>query len=304
VPERATASEREEPTPPASRAFWSGTVSFGLVSIPVGLFPANRSGLTLRMLASDGTPVARRYACSVENRLLEPDEIVRGYEVRKGRYVVVTDEELDALEPRRSRDIDLRQFVRADELDPLYFERAYYLAPAGQSTKAYTLLAAVMQDTGRAGIATFVMRGKEYLVAIMAEDGILRAVTLRFHDEVRKPADVDLEDAPKRNPLRVKRFAQAIAKLGKGRFDPRELGDTYAARVAELAAKKRARGQDVVEAVEVGEEEDDRDLVEALRSALRPGSRRTGAAKRPAARRRKTAGTRAKRGRGQKRRAG
>src|SRR5262249_8916646 len=177
VPERGTAeSERDETTAPAGRAFWSGTVTFGLVSIPVALFSANRSGRpSLRMLAPDGTPVARRYACSRDDRLLDADDIVRGYEIRKGKYVVVADDELEALEPRKSRDIDMRQFVDADELDPAYFERAYYLAPAGQSTKAYTLLAKMMERTGRAGIATFVMRGREYLVAILADAGLLRA---------------------------------------------------------------------------------------------------------------------------------
>src|SRR5262249_58146083 len=146
---------------PAGRAFWSGTVTFGLVSIPVALFSANRSGRpSLRMLAPDGTPVARRYACSRDDRLLDADDIVRGYEIRKGKYVVVADDPPEALEPRKSRDIDMRQFVDADELDPAYFERAYYLAPAGQSTKADTLLTEKIGGPGGPGTAPSVDRDR------------------------------------------------------------------------------------------------------------------------------------------------
>ncbi|HEY0671085.1 MAG TPA: Ku protein, partial [Longimicrobiales bacterium] len=170
-----------------TRSFWSGTITFGLVSIPVNLFPGVRSQrAALRMLADDGTPLQRRFYCEKQNREVNGDEIVRGYETAKGKYVVVTDDELEALEPKKSRDIDLRRFVPAEDIDPLFFERSYYLAPAGESVKAYRLLAETMEKTGRAGIATFVMRGKEYLVAIVAEDGLLRADTMRFADELRK----------------------------------------------------------------------------------------------------------------------
>src|SRR5688572_16986915 len=127
----------------------------------------------MRMVAPDGTPVERRYVCSKEQVELDWEDIVRGYEVKKGKFVVVTDDELEALEPRKSRDIDLRLFVRKDEIDPIYFERAYFLVPASGSNKAYRLLAKVMEDTDHAGIATFVMRKKEYLVAILAKNGIL-----------------------------------------------------------------------------------------------------------------------------------
>jgi DNA end-binding protein Ku len=171
-------TEAAEPQTP--RPFWSGTISFGLVSIPVNLFPANRSShIGLRLLAPQGTPLRRRYYSSKTDRALSPEEMVRGYEIDAGHYVVVTDEELERLAPEKSRDIDLRQFVNEHELPPLLFERAYFLTPADGSTKAYQLLAAVMEKKHRAGLATFVMRGKEYLIAILAEQGILRAETLR-----------------------------------------------------------------------------------------------------------------------------
>ena len=139
------------------------------------------------MLDQDGTPLARRWF-SQDGTWLDDDDIVRGFEVDDDKYVVVTDEELEALEPRKSRDIDLRRFVPREAVDPRYFEHGYLLAPASDSTKAYRLLAAVMEETDRAGIATFVMRDKEYLVAILSENGVLHAVTLRFADELRSPA--------------------------------------------------------------------------------------------------------------------
>src|SRR5262245_46887476 len=146
------------------------------------------------MVDEDGTPLARRYFCPEEEKALEWDDLVRGYEIAPEEYVVVTDDELEALEPRKSHDIDLRRFVPVDQLDPKFFERGYYLTPAGETTKAYQLLAAIMEKSGRAGIATFVMRGKEYLIAIVADHGILRAETMRFADEIRTPKDVGLPE--------------------------------------------------------------------------------------------------------------
>jgi DNA end-binding protein Ku len=140
------------------RAIWTGTLSFGLVAVPVNLFPAVRpAGASLRLLAPDGTPVQRRWVCSEEDKDVPWDELVRGFEVGKG-YVVLTDEELESVAPRRSRDIDLRLFVPADELDPFLFERAYVLAPGGESVKPYRLIAEVMEREGKAGVATFVLR--------------------------------------------------------------------------------------------------------------------------------------------------
>ena len=137
----------------------------------------------------------RRYFCSADGEALTNDDIVRGYENDDGSFTIVDDEELDALAPRKSRDIDLRRFVAREEIPRQLLERPYVLAPAGESTKAYHLLAATMEKPGRAGIATFVMRGKEYLAAIFAEGGTLRAVTMRFATELRTPDDVGLPRA-------------------------------------------------------------------------------------------------------------
>jgi len=229
-----------------ARSFWSGTISFGLVSVPVALFPAQRSvRVSLRMLSPDGTPLKREYYDPETERSLDPGDIVRGYEVEPDQYVVITDDELESLEPQKSRDIDLRLFVKRSDIDPAHFERAYFLVPAGESNKAYRLLAETMEQLDRAGIATFVMRGKEYLIAILAENGILRAETLRFADELRAPTDIGLPEPGSVKPTDVKRFETAIRKLQSKAFEPDELRDRAAERLTELIARKQQEGEDV-----------------------------------------------------------
>jgi DNA end-binding protein Ku len=230
------------------RAFWSGTITFGLVSIPVALYAASRpGGVSLHMVGPRGTPLGRRYFAAKDDRELEPNDIVRGYEVEKGRFVVVDDDELERLAPERTRDIDVRQFVKLDEIDPMYFERGYYLAPAGGSNKAYRLLAKVMEEAGRAGIATFVLRAKEYLVAIIAEHGILRAETLRFADELRSPGDVGLPRPADPAAAEVRRIDREIGKRLEKKLDPKELVDHSVDRLLKLARRKLRAGDDVVQ---------------------------------------------------------
>jgi DNA end-binding protein Ku len=257
------------------RSFWSGTITFGLVSIPVELYPAHRSQrVSLRMVAPDGTPLARRYFCPKEERALDRDEIVRGYEIEKNQYVAVTDDELEKLAPDKTRDIDLRRFVPAADIDPMHFERAYYLTPGGNSTKAYRLLAATMQQVGRAGIATFVMRGKEYLVAILADNGILRAETLRFADEVRAPADLDLPEPQQPSATVVRKMEKAITALSKKQLDEGDLEDHTTERLLELVAKKERSGEGVVPAPEGEARASDEgviDLMEVLKRSLQGG---------------------------------
>ena len=264
-----------------ARPFWSGTITFGLVSVPVALFAANRprSGPGLRMVAPDGTPLERRYFCSEEDEELDRDEIVRGFEIEKGKYVVVTDDELEAVEPRKSREIDLQLFVGRDEIPPAFFERAYFLTPTAGSNKAYRLLAEVMEKSGRAGIATFVMRTKEYLVAILSENGILHAETLRFEDELRTPEDIGLPKKKKAKAAEVKSFRDQIRKRTK-KVDFSEFLDDSAERMEELVRKKQKKGEDVVEVEEAegGEEAEVIDLLEVLRQSMSGAS----AGRRPA----------------------
>lgn len=260
---------------PAPGALWSGTISFGLISVPVQLFPANRNrSVSLRMLDEDGTPLRRRYYCPEHDRLVEHDELARGFEVEEREFVIVTDEELDAVAPGRSREIDLKRFVDADQIPPILFERAYFLAPRGDSNKAYRLLAEVMERTGRAGIATFVMRNKEYLVAILAEGGILRAETLRFQDEVRNPTRAGLGADVEIDEVQARRFEKAIEARSADDIDPDELTDDAGKALRKLAERKRKKGEGIVEveAASDDEEFEEIDLLETIRRTLRSGS--------------------------------
>jgi DNA end-binding protein Ku len=269
VPDREDAFGEQDAV---TRSFWSGTITFGLVSVPVALYAANRAQrISLRMVSPEGTPLNRRYFTAKDDRALDADDIVRGYEIEKDRFVLVDDEELERLAPERTRDIDLRQFVKLSEIDPMYFERAYYLTPAGQSTKAYRLLARVMEETGRAGVATFVMRAREYLVAIIAENGILRAETLRFADELRTPEALGLPEPAKVAPAQVKRVDQAIGRLMENSLPKSELEDRSADRLMRVIRKKLRAGKDVVHNVEADDDDgDDRviDLMEILKRRL------------------------------------
>jgi DNA end-binding protein Ku len=297
----AEADELDE-QPSGLRSFWSGTISFGLVTVPVALYAATRArGVNLRMVGPDDAPVQRRYVCSKDGEVLDAGEIVRGYEIDKGKFVVVTDDELEAIEPRKSREIDLRLFVSQDEIPPIYFERAYYLVPTGGTNKAYRLLAEVMEKRKMAGIATFVMRAKEYLVAIIAENGILRAETLRFADEVRSPQDVGLPDIPKIPAADVKKFEAQITRRSK-KLDLHELLDDYGERLEKLVAKKEKKKDAIVRVEQDTEEEDGGggevvDLLAVLsrslgqssatgRATTRKPARKSSTAKKPAAKKR------------------
>jgi DNA end-binding protein Ku len=252
----------------------------------VELYTGNRANpVSLRMLDSDGTPLARRYFCPEHKRALESDEIVRGYEVEDGEYVIVTDDELESAEPEKSGDIDLRLFADVNDIDPLFFERAYFLAPAGKSSKAYRLLAQTMEKAGRAGIATFVMRDRQYLIAILAENGILRAETMRFVDEVRSPEEVGLPEKGTAKSAQVQKFEREMSKLTKRELDVDELHDDRAEQLLDLVMRKQAEGRDVVEA-EVTSETDDRDTVIDLMAELK--KRMQGAEEKPARRATKT----------------
>jgi DNA end-binding protein Ku len=253
-----------------ARPFWSGTLTFGLVSVPVDLYPGNKTNRApLRMLGPDNQPLARRYYSEKTGRDLEADDLVRGYEIDKEKYVVVTDEELERLAPEQSRDIDLRRFVDLTSIPPIYFDRSYFLAPAPGSEKAYRLLVDTMEKSDLAGIATFVMRGKEYLVAIFPENGILRAETMRFADEVRSPKDVGLPAAKNVPALAVKKFERLIAKHSARTLPISQLKDEKTEQLLKLIAKKRARHKDVVEVAEPDREEAKVvDIMDALKRSL------------------------------------
>lgn len=240
---------------------------------------------SLRMLGPEGRAVRREFFCPKDGKTLDDDEIERGYEVSDGKFVLVTDEELQALAPRTSRDIDLTQFVDRTSVDPRYFVRSYFVLPGAKQTKAYALLAETMQKTNRAALAKFVMRGKGYAVALFAEDGVLRAQTLRFHDEVRQPDELDLGKPAKPEPLRVRRMQAVIKKLSANAIPEKELADPDTEHLLAVTAQKRKKGEALVKvraSKAEPEEKSDRnviDLVQALRERLAAKRSSAGAAK-------------------------
>lgn len=266
--------EQEKNHSPAEpRPFWSGIVAFGLVSLPVSLFPANRSkAVSLKMVDSQGNQLRRRYFCESEKRPLNNDEIIRGYPVDRDKFVLVEDEELEALAPEKTREIDLNRFVPQGEVNPVFFERGYFLAPDTASTKAYRLLARSMEEEQRVGIATFVMRDKEYIVAIMSEHGILRAETLRFHDEIRTPQQVSLPEQAEADNRLTRSMKQAIRKLSADELDPSLLAEQQVRKLRDLVEEKLTAGKDVLEQPEEPESQEDNnvvDLIQVLKDRLK-----------------------------------
>ena len=223
------------------------------------------------MLGPDGQPLARKYYSQKTERDLDADELVRGYEIKKDKYVIVTDEELERLAPDKTRDIDLKLFVSEESIPPIYFERGYFLTPAANSQKAYKLLAETMKKLGQAGIATFVMRGKEYLVAIFSDNGILRAELMRFADELRTPGDVALPKKQKVPATSVRKFEKLIAARARKQFSSSKLEDEESEKLLKLVKKKKSQRKNIVE-VEVEDEEigDGKviDLVSILKKSL------------------------------------
>ncbi|MBI4791945.1 MAG: Ku protein [Deltaproteobacteria bacterium] len=268
--------KKEEHGAPAG-AFWAGAITFGLVSIQVDLYSAHRPrAAALRMIDRHGTPLHRRYFCPLDHQPIAADAIVRGYEIEEDRFILVSDEELEALEPKKSREIDLRSFVDVAELDPVSFQHAYFLLPAGGVNKAYRLLAEIMEKSGRAGIATFVMREREHLVAIIAEGGILRAETLRFADEIRAPEAGGLPPLEKAPAAKVKQLRQEIKKLLQNEFDQNLLHDSHAHRLRKLVQRKLKAGADVVEKPAEAEGAEIIDLMAIIKSRFQQSTKGAG----------------------------
>ncbi|MCB9730621.1 MAG: Rho termination factor N-terminal domain-containing protein [Deltaproteobacteria bacterium] len=270
---KAAERERDPERAHEPRPFWSGTITFGLVSVPVELFAGHRgSGTPLRMLSPEGQPLRRRYVCSADGEVLESDDIVRGHPREDGGFITVSDEELDAVAPERSREIDLQHFVPEGALDAFARNRAYFLLPAGEVSKPYRLLARVMAETGRVGLAHLVMRGVGYSVAITAARGILRAETLRTPDELRSAEAVGLASPGKAPAKRRDAMKAALEAQAASELDPDELRDRDAEAMAALVRDKADEAVDVVRAPEPSDDDEGGgsviDIMEVLRRRL------------------------------------
>jgi DNA end-binding protein Ku len=251
-----------------ARAIWTGSLAFGLVNVPVGLYSATEDKTVHFNQFQAGTSDRIRYKRVNERTGREVDlaDIVRGHEVGTGNYVLVSEDELEAVEPGRSRTIEITDFVDLAEIEPIYYQKAYYLGPRGDSaTRPYVLLHRAMSDSGRAGIATFVMHGKQYLVAVRAAGDVLALETMYFADEVRDPDDViDGLLAGERVRQRELTIARQLIESMTTSWDPRGYRDTYRERVDDLIERKR-RGEEVIAEGAPAEESNVTDLMDALR---------------------------------------
>jgi DNA end-binding protein Ku len=255
-----------------ARATWSGAITFGLVSVPVQLFTAVRSHSVHFKQLHEGTnaPVKQKRVDAETGEEVPYDRIVKGYEVEDGRYVVVDPEELAALDPEGSRLIDIVDFVDERDIDPVYYDRAYYLSPDGEAAaKSYRLLAEAMGRAGKVAIASFVMRGKSHLAAIRARDGLLVLSTMHYADEVADPADLEVDEALGDVEIREREVAMAEQLIDSllTSFDPTKYRDEHQERVRDFL-EARAEGQEV-ELPEPGQASGDVvDLVAALERSL------------------------------------
>jgi DNA end-binding protein Ku len=247
----------------------SGTISFGLVSIPVRLYTAASSGnVSFNQLhAACGSRIRQQVFCPKCNRTVERAELVRGYEFAKDQYVQVTDDELKALEGEASKIIDIAEFVPLAEVDPIYFEKTYYLGPDKGGEKAYRLLADAMDKAGQVALAKYVMRGKESLVLIRAAQQGLMLHTMYFADEVRNFDEVDKGQSAKIKDGELDLALQLINGLASPTFSPDRYTDEYRHRVLEMINRK-VEGQEITVAEPVAPRAQVIDLMEALKESL------------------------------------
>ncbi len=256
-----------------ARAIWSGSISFGLLNVPVKLYSAvARRGISLREIRdSDGVRIRHRRVAEGTDEEVPYENIIKAFEITKDRYVPLTKGEMEALAPERSRAIEVRDFVDLEEIDPIYFDSPYYLGPADGAERAYSLLARAMGQSGKVAVARFVFRNKEHLAAIRPSDGVLTLTTMRFADEVVPPSELDdvlPSEAPKVPKREVEMAEQLIDSLTR-RFDPGAYRDEYREQLLALIERK-AEGKDVLSAPTGEEPEPTRapDLMAALEQSI------------------------------------
>jgi DNA end-binding protein Ku len=261
------------------RAIWSGTISFGLVAIPVRMFAAvSEHKLHFNLLhRKDESPIGYEKVCKLEEKPVPDSEIVKAYEIEKGEYVYLEDEDFAAAQAEGGHAFDIEQFVPIEEIDPIYFERSYYLAPQDGGEKVYTLLVRAMEDADLAAVGTFVMRDREYLGCLRIRDGVITLERMYFHDEIRPTSELK-PDRARVNKSELDMAASLIDRF-KGSFDPKKYDDTYTGRLLDVIKRKR-KGEEIHAAPEV-EPEEAPDLMEALRASLeargKPRQRRASA---------------------------
>ncbi|MFE2263146.1 non-homologous end joining protein Ku [Streptomyces griseosporeus] len=254
-----------------ARAIWTGVITFGLVTVPVGLYTATEDHTVHFHQLQRGTSdrIRTRRVNERTGDEVDTGDIVKGYEIDQGQYVVVEPDELDEIAPGRSRTIDITDFVDLDRIEPVYFDRTYYIAPRGKEyTKVYELLRTALAEADKAGIATFVMRNKQYLTALRAEDKVLVLQTLHWADEVRDPRR-ELPELPSGRAGRGKQLDMALQLIDalSTDWEPSRYHDTYQEKVRELVGAK-AEGREIAVADEAPEATNVIDLMKVLEGSI------------------------------------
>jgi DNA end-binding protein Ku len=254
------------------RAIWNGSISFGLVNIPVKLYNAvSRKNVSFHQIdAESGARIKMQRVSSKTGEEVPYERIVKGYELSPERYVLIEPQELDALDPEASHSIDIEEFVDLADIDPLFFDAAYYLAPGKAAEKPYALLAKAMEEQGKVALARFVMRTKQYLAAVRAKEGMLLLSTMVYADEVVPPEQLpELEtiDSVKVNDKEVAMAAQLIDSLSAD-FEPERFKDTYREQVLDLIERKAAGEEIVIEDAPAPDATSVVDLMAALEASV------------------------------------
>jgi DNA end-binding protein Ku len=253
----------------APRSIATGTISFGLVSIPVNLYPATQASASISfnlLHAKCGSRLKQQYVCSKDGEKVEREDMVKGYEFAKDRYVTFKPEELKALEEIASQTIDIAEFVPEEDVDPVYYDRAYHLGPSKGGAKAYRLLAEALERSGKAALARYAARGKQYLVLIRPRSGRLVMQQLYYADEVRAIDEVPVEEAElKENEIQL--ALRLVEQTSSDAFHPERYDDAVKKRTAE-AIERKVQGQEIQVSAPAEPQAQVIDLMEALKASL------------------------------------
>jgi DNA end-binding protein Ku len=277
----------------AARAIGTATLSFGLVSIPVKVYSStvSEAEFSFNLLEKKtGSRLKQQYISQKTGEIVPRDEMVKGYEFAKGQYVVFTDEEMKAVEQQANKAVEIKEFVPLAKVDPVYFDRAYYLGPDKGAERPYALLRAAMRKTGRAALAQYAVRGKQYLVLVRPQDDGLVMQQLRYAHEIRAIGDLELPDA-KVADAELKLAVQLVEQIASDEFQPEQYKDEVRARIEE-AIRRKVEGQEVTAEPAAEPAAKIIDLMEALKASLGEGKAARKPAKRAAraASRKKAAG--------------
>jgi len=270
------------------RAIWSGAISFGLVNVPIKLYSAT-SPKTVRfhqLHARDGVRIQQKRVCPADGEEVPYEEIVKGFEIAPERYVIVRQEELDALDPRHTKTIDIESFVELSDIDPVYYDNAYHLAPATGGAKPYALLLSAMEQAGKVAIGRFVLRTRQQICALRPAGGVLMLSTMLFGDEVNSPDRLDeLEGLAEVEATRAEvAMAEQLIESLSVPFDPTAYRDEYRERVLDLIDRKAA-GEEVAVQPTAAAPAPVPDLMAALEASVAAVRANGGSAAAPAARR-------------------